>query len=44
MRYFQYLLGKQADNPHVALYRARFPEHELNVDPQRQTVRFHISP
>lgn len=44
LRYFQHLLGKQADNPHVALYRSRFPEHELNVDPQRQTVRFQISP
>lgn len=44
LRYFQHLLGKQADNPHVALYRKRFPEHELNIDPQRQTVRFQISP
>nr|AAH19785.1 Hyou1 protein [Mus musculus] len=44
LRYFQHLLGKQADNPHVALYRSRFPEHELIVDPQRQTVRFQISP
>uniref|UniRef100_H0WVZ7 Hypoxia up-regulated protein 1 n=1 Tax=Otolemur garnettii TaxID=30611 RepID=H0WVZ7_OTOGA len=44
LRYFQYLLGKQADNPHVALYQARFPEHELNFDPERQTVRFQISP
>uniref|UniRef100_A0A8D2D204 Hypoxia up-regulated protein 1 n=1 Tax=Sciurus vulgaris TaxID=55149 RepID=A0A8D2D204_SCIVU len=44
LRYFQHLLGKQADNPHVALYRARFPEHELNFDPQRQTVYFQISP
>ncbi|ERE75022.1 hypoxia up-regulated protein 1 precursor [Cricetulus griseus] len=44
LRYFQHLLGKQADNPHVALYRDRFPEHELNIDPQRQTVRFQISP
>ncbi|XP_005378351.2 PREDICTED: hypoxia up-regulated protein 1 isoform X2 [Chinchilla lanigera] len=44
LRYFQNLLGKQADNPHVALYRARFPEHELNFDPQRQTVHFQIGP
>uniref|UniRef100_A0A5F9CNU0 Hypoxia up-regulated protein 1 n=1 Tax=Oryctolagus cuniculus TaxID=9986 RepID=A0A5F9CNU0_RABIT len=44
LRYFQHLLGKQADNPHVALYRARFPEHELSFDPQRQTVHFQISP
>ncbi|XP_021515044.1 hypoxia up-regulated protein 1 [Meriones unguiculatus] len=44
LRYFQHLLGKQADNPHVALYRSRFPEHELNIDPERQTVRFQISP
>ncbi|XP_058519774.1 hypoxia up-regulated protein 1 isoform X2 [Ochotona princeps] len=44
LRYFQHLLGKQADNPHVALYQTRFPEHELNFDPQRQTVRFQISP
>ncbi|XP_049634115.1 hypoxia up-regulated protein 1 isoform X3 [Suncus etruscus] len=44
LRYFQHLLGKQNNNPHVALYRARFPEHELGVDEQRQTVRFHLSP
>ncbi|KAM9219988.1 hypoxia up-regulated protein 1 isoform 1-T1 [Dugong dugon] len=44
LRYFQQLLGKQADNPHVALYRARFPEHELGIDPQRQTAHFQISP
>lgn len=44
LRYFQNLLGKQEKNPHVALYRARFPEHELGLDPQRQTMRFHISP
>lgn len=43
LRYFQHLLGKQADNPHVALYQARFPEHELSFDSQRQTVRFQIS-
>uniref|UniRef100_A0A8D1T1I7 Hypoxia up-regulated protein 1 n=1 Tax=Sus scrofa TaxID=9823 RepID=A0A8D1T1I7_PIG len=44
LRYFQHLLGKQENNPHVALYRARFPEHELGFDPQRQTVYFQISP
>ncbi|XP_045432145.1 hypoxia up-regulated protein 1 isoform X3 [Pipistrellus kuhlii] len=44
LRYFQQLLGKQEENPHVALYRERFPEHELGFDPQRQTVRFQISP
>ena len=38
------LLGKQENNPHVALYKARFPEHELGFDPQRQTVYFQISP
>uniref|UniRef100_A0A3Q1M930 Hypoxia up-regulated protein 1 n=2 Tax=Bos TaxID=9903 RepID=A0A3Q1M930_BOVIN len=44
LRYFQHLLGKQENNPHVALYKARFPEHELGFDPQRQTVYFQISP
>uniref|UniRef100_A0A671FBE4 Hypoxia up-regulated protein 1 n=1 Tax=Rhinolophus ferrumequinum TaxID=59479 RepID=A0A671FBE4_RHIFE len=44
LRYFQQLLGKQEDNPHVALYRVRFPEHELGFDPRRQTVYFQISP
>lgn len=44
LRYFQHLLGKQEGNPHVALYRARFPEHELGFDAQRQTVHFQISP
>ncbi|XP_019519181.1 PREDICTED: hypoxia up-regulated protein 1 [Hipposideros armiger] len=44
LRYFQQLLGKQEDNPHVALYRVRFPEHELGFDPQRQTAYFQISP
>ncbi|XP_006758769.2 PREDICTED: hypoxia up-regulated protein 1 [Myotis davidii] len=44
LRYFQQLLGKKEDNPHVALYRELFPEHELGFDPQRQTVRFQISP
>ncbi|XP_066228033.1 hypoxia up-regulated protein 1 [Saccopteryx leptura] len=44
LRYFLHLLGKQENNPHVALYRDRFPEHELGFDPQRQTVYFQISP
>ncbi|KAM7085932.1 hypoxia up-regulated protein 1 isoform 1-T5 [Molossus nigricans] len=44
LRYFLQLLGKQEDNPHVALHRHRFPEHELGVDPQRRTVLFQISP
>ncbi|XP_038609730.1 hypoxia up-regulated protein 1 [Tachyglossus aculeatus] len=44
LRYFQDLLGKRADNPHVALYRKRFPEHELATDPQRQTVLFRLTP
>nr|XP_020840473.1 LOW QUALITY PROTEIN: hypoxia up-regulated protein 1 [Phascolarctos cinereus] len=44
VRYFQDLLGKKADNPHVALYRDRFPELELATDPHRQTVQFQLSP
>lgn len=44
LRYFQQLLGKQENNPQVALYRDRFPEHELSFDPQRQTVYFQIGP
>uniref|UniRef100_A0A8C3EFL2 Hypoxia up-regulated protein 1 n=1 Tax=Corvus moneduloides TaxID=1196302 RepID=A0A8C3EFL2_CORMO len=43
-RYFQDLLGKRIDNPHVALYRSRFPEHELVKDETRQTVIFKLSP
>ncbi|KAK4809507.1 hypothetical protein QYF61_015064 [Mycteria americana] len=42
-RYFQDLLGKRIDNPHVALYRSRFPEHELVKDEKRQTVVFKLS-
>ncbi|XP_069643925.1 hypoxia up-regulated protein 1 isoform X2 [Haliaeetus albicilla] len=42
-RYFQDLLGKRIDNPHVALYQARFPEHELVKDEKRQTVIFKLS-
>ncbi|NWI39081.1 HYOU1 protein, partial [Picathartes gymnocephalus] len=43
-RYFQDLLGKRIDNPHVALYQSRFPEHELVRDETRQTVIFKLSP
>ncbi|NWZ94869.1 HYOU1 protein, partial [Nesospiza acunhae] len=43
-RYFQDLLGKRIDNPHVALYQSRFPEHELVKDETRQTVIFRLSP
>ncbi|NXE56821.1 HYOU1 protein, partial [Casuarius casuarius] len=42
-RYFQDLLGKHIDNPQVALYRSRFPEHELVKDERRQTVIFKLS-
>lgn len=42
-RYFQDLLGKQIDNPQVALYQSRFPEHELVKDEKRQTVIFKLS-
>ncbi|NXJ83853.1 HYOU1 protein, partial [Trogon melanurus] len=42
-RYFQDLLGKRIDNPHVALYQSRFPEHELVKDEKRQTVVFKLS-
>ncbi|NXV55033.1 HYOU1 protein, partial [Molothrus ater] len=43
-RYFQDLLGKRIDNPHVVLYQSRFPEHELVKDETRQTVIFKLSP
>ncbi|XP_077162738.1 hypoxia up-regulated protein 1 [Paroedura picta] len=42
-RYFQDLLGKHMDNPQVALYQSRFPEHELVKDARRQTVTFRLS-
>ena len=42
-RYLQLLLGKKLDNPQVALYQKRFPEHQLQEDPQRQTVSFKYS-
>ncbi|XP_042330358.1 hypoxia up-regulated protein 1 isoform X2 [Sceloporus undulatus] len=42
-RYFQDLLGKHIDNPQVALYQSRFPEHELVKDARRETVTFKLS-
>uniref|UniRef100_A0A8C8RXE9 Hypoxia up-regulated protein 1 n=1 Tax=Pelusios castaneus TaxID=367368 RepID=A0A8C8RXE9_9SAUR len=42
-RYFQDLLGKHIDNPQVALYHWRFPQHELVKDDRRQTVIFKLS-
>ncbi|XP_048369198.1 hypoxia up-regulated protein 1 [Sphaerodactylus townsendi] len=42
-RYFQDLLGKHTENPLVALYRLRFPEHELVKDARRETVSFRLS-
>ncbi|XP_072302982.1 hypoxia up-regulated protein 1 [Eucyclogobius newberryi] len=42
-RYLQLLLGKKLGNPHVALYQKRFPEHQLQEDPQRGTVYFKYS-
>ncbi|NXA42897.1 HYOU1 protein, partial [Eudromia elegans] len=42
-RYFQDLLGKHMENPQVALYQSRFPEHELVKDERRQTVVFKLS-
>uniref|UniRef100_A0ABM5EQR3 Hypoxia up-regulated protein 1 n=1 Tax=Pogona vitticeps TaxID=103695 RepID=A0ABM5EQR3_9SAUR len=42
-RYFQDLLGKHIDNPQVALYQSRFPEHELVKDARRETVTFRLS-
>ncbi|KAJ0061481.1 hypothetical protein NL108_001993 [Boleophthalmus pectinirostris] len=42
-RYLQLLLGKKLSNPQVALYQKRFPEHQIQVDPQRGTVYFKYS-
>lgn len=39
-RHLQSLLGKKHDNPQVALYQKRFPEHHLQEDPARGTVCF----
>eukprot|EP00062_Callorhinchus_milii_P024918 gi/632985338/ref/XP_007909625.1/ PREDICTED: hypoxia up-regulated protein 1 [Callorhinchus milii] len=43
VRYLQDLLGKQLENPQVALYRKHFPEHELIADERRGTVLFKLS-
>ncbi|KAM9255766.1 LOW QUALITY PROTEIN: hypoxia up-regulated protein 1 [Cariama cristata] len=42
LRIFTDLLGQRIDNPHVALYQSRFPEHELVKD-EKQTVIFKLS-
>ncbi|XP_048872168.1 hypoxia up-regulated protein 1 [Brienomyrus brachyistius] len=42
-RYLQDLLGKKHDNPQVALYKKRFPEHQLQKDETRDTVLFKSS-
>uniref|UniRef100_A0A8C4DP65 Hypoxia up-regulated protein 1 n=1 Tax=Dicentrarchus labrax TaxID=13489 RepID=A0A8C4DP65_DICLA len=39
-RHLQSLLGKKHNNPQVALYQKRFPEHQLQEDPVRGTVYF----
>ncbi|XP_041656887.1 hypoxia up-regulated protein 1 [Cheilinus undulatus] len=39
-RHLQSLLGKKHNNPQVALYQKRFPEHELQKDPVRGTAFF----
>ncbi|XP_035289124.1 hypoxia up-regulated protein 1 isoform X2 [Anguilla anguilla] len=39
-RYLQDLLGKQKENPLVALYQKRFPEHRLEKEENRGTVVF----
>uniref|UniRef100_A0A4W5RQH7 Hypoxia up-regulated protein 1 n=1 Tax=Hucho hucho TaxID=62062 RepID=A0A4W5RQH7_9TELE len=39
-RHLQSLLGKKHDNPQVAVYRKRFPEHHLVKDESRGTVLF----
>ncbi|XP_063058751.1 hypoxia up-regulated protein 1 isoform X2 [Engraulis encrasicolus] len=42
-RYIQSLLGKRHDNPQVALYSKRFPEHQLEKDTERDTTVFRHS-
>lgn len=42
-RHLQSLLGKKHNNPQVALYQKRFPEHQLQEDPARGTVYFKFS-
>nr|XP_061817890.1 hypoxia up-regulated protein 1-like [Nerophis lumbriciformis] len=39
-RHLQNLMGKKHNNPQVALYQKRFPEHQLQVDAVRNTVYF----
>ncbi|XP_038833049.1 hypoxia up-regulated protein 1-like isoform X2 [Salvelinus namaycush] len=39
-RHLQSLLGKMHDNPQVAVYQKRFPEHHLVTDESRGTVLF----
>ncbi|XP_023260547.1 hypoxia up-regulated protein 1 [Seriola lalandi dorsalis] len=39
-RHLQSILGKKLNNPQVALYQKRFPEHQLQEDPVRGTVYF----
>ncbi|KAM9788994.1 hypoxia up-regulated protein 1 [Neosynchiropus ocellatus] len=42
-RHLQSLIGKKYNNPQVALYQKRFPEHQLHADPARDTVYFKFS-
>ncbi|KAK1153467.1 hypoxia up-regulated protein 1-like [Acipenser oxyrinchus oxyrinchus] len=42
-RYLQGILGKTLDNPQVALYQKRFPEHQLEKDEVRGTVLYRVS-
>uniref|UniRef100_A0A3P8YJB7 Hypoxia up-regulated protein 1 n=1 Tax=Esox lucius TaxID=8010 RepID=A0A3P8YJB7_ESOLU len=42
-RHLQSLLGKKHDNPQVAIYQKRFPEHKLVKDEIRGTVLFRNS-
>ncbi|XP_077360542.1 hypoxia up-regulated protein 1 isoform X2 [Festucalex cinctus] len=39
-RHLQNLMGKKYSNPQAALYRKRFPEHQLQADPARSTIYF----
>ncbi|XP_054611866.1 hypoxia up-regulated protein 1 [Dunckerocampus dactyliophorus] len=39
-RHLQNLMGKKHNNPQVVLYQKRFPEHQLQVDAERDTVYF----
>ncbi|XP_061658584.1 hypoxia up-regulated protein 1 [Syngnathoides biaculeatus] len=42
-RHLRNLMGKKHDNLQVTLYRKQFPEHQLQVDPVRETVYFKAS-